>query len=169
MHRENIILWNQDRAGIEWAISNIKKGDNVVLNRPNKYNLLEIIIMGQLAGASGSLTVVGNISHICFFESIRFYYPLKIRAVNASSIIYSEYSKILTETLDDTPQILKELKKNPSLKVFVYNVQKAGEIESLAGQLVINKYIVHPKICRSKVLDKIDGAGAYSFENLKNK
>lgn len=57
IHRENILKWNQDRAGIEWAISHLQKGDRVLLDRPRKFNLLEIVVLGQLVGAEGSVTV----------------------------------------------------------------------------------------------------------------
>lgn len=40
VNRQNLLKWNRDRARIEWALRNIKSGDNVILHRSGKHNLL---------------------------------------------------------------------------------------------------------------------------------
>jgi hypothetical protein len=65
VHKENIIEWNRDRTGIEWAIANLQNGDKILLNRPFHFNLLELIIISKLVGPSGKVSILGLKSHLC--------------------------------------------------------------------------------------------------------
>lgn len=72
--RDQILKWNRDRDRIEWALRNVKFGDDVLLFQKGAANLLEVLLIANIVGMQGTLTLVGSgYSSGCFKENYNLY------------------------------------------------------------------------------------------------